>query len=1107
MIRWKTSGAAVLLAALAILAAAPAAATGPEELPGAWREVRRQVQGQRADIWVDLPDSWYGPRGLDELHLEALQRRYLAVIGQLPAERTPPHAPWLNAPYLQQAEPDQGESAEPLALPEQVRMVELWGRLPRRVPGLAAQPGQWTRLVQLLPDPEPVPRRPWEKPLPAAPVASTLDGDTPPTQGKGFLSGKTVYLSPGHGFTWTQNLNKWATQRGNTHNLVEDLLNAEAALHYLVPMLRNAGAQVVTMRERDLNSAEAVVDDATPKAANGSGYSEASGAWQQGTVPGFAAQPTVKGSDNPFALGSYRASKATAGAATATAHFVPSVPSAGRYAVYVTWVASANRAPDAHYEIRHLGGSSHVRLDQTKHGGTWAWLGYFTFAAGVDPSKGAILLHNDTLSGLTDRYVIADAVRIGGGMGSVERGTGKPPAAGPTSGRPRWEESCRTYAQFAGAPSTVWDYSADDPSDDVSCRSRMAAWHHEEGEDAIFLSWHTNAPSPARGTSTYVYGPNAPDGTYDFTGTKGSDAFGKLVQKIMVGDIKALWDPAWKDRGVYTAYFGEINPKHNSEMPSVLVEAAFHSTKEDADQLREPRFRHLLARSLYKAIAQYFAERDKVPLLLVPEPPQAVQMVRTAPGVALVQWQPGPAGSAYGQAPESYLVQLSKDGLGFDDGTPATGTSVSVPLPAGAQPLFARVVALNPGGASLPSAVVGAADGCAGAPRALAVQGFTRLDSALAPNDDLSAYNLATIQRLRQSKMNTYDYLVAHVQGLAAAGLGVDSAERLAVTPALLGSHALVDWAAGENSTVDGIFDAAAKQAMTDWLQGGSGRSWWLNGAEVTWALEAKGGAAGGDWLETWFGARYGSDDAGVYALQGAAGIAGSWSFDDGNGATYHVDFADVLAPKAAAAVLNYAGGKGVAATLNQLPNKSNALLAGVPLETVYPPQARQELFAKLVAASLPAIVCTGGTGADAGAADGGVDAEQPDTAGEDVAVVEVAQPDGAAGDEGSAEEATAADGATADAVGADVPGAELPLADAAPGDLAGVDAAADATAKPIPAAPAPVDDGCQGSRQGGQGGALAVLALLAVMVARRRWLVDRPAGATGDKRRSSRPI
>jgi MYXO-CTERM domain-containing protein len=1062
-----------LLAPALTLTPQPIQASGFEHLPGEFRELRREVRGDRADVWLELPAEFFGPRGLDELHLEALHRRYLSAIGR---ESSPG--------------PAQAELSLPQPLPEQVRHVELWGQLPRRIKGLAARPGKWLPLPQLMADPPQVPRRSWEKPLPAAPVASTLDGDTPPGLSKGALSGKTVYLSPGHGLTWNLNVNRWATQRGNTHNLVEDFLNAEAALHYLVPMLRNSGAKVVTLRELDLQSAEVMVDDATPQGSDGSGYKELAGPWQQGASPGFAPQAVINGSDNPFVMGSYRASAASNAAITASAQYLPKVPATGRYAVYVTWVVGANRLPDAHYEIRHLGGSTHIRVDQTKHGGTWTWLGYFNFAAGIDPTKGAILLHNDTLSGLKDRYVIADGVRLGGGLGSVARGTGKPPAAGPTSGRPRWEESCRTYAQFQGAPASVYDSSSDDPSDDVTCRSRFSAWHHEEGEDAIFLSWHTNAPSPARGTSTYVYGPNAPDGTYNFSGTQGSEAFGKLVQKLMVADIKALWDPAWKDRGVYTAYFGEINPKHNPEMPAVLVEAAFHSTLEDADALREPRFRHLLARSLYKAIAQYFAERDKIALLVQPEPPQAVRMARTAPGQATVQWQPGPVGGAYGQAPTSYLLQLSKDGLGFDEGIAVVGTSQAVTLPAGSAPLFARVVALNPGGVSLPSAVVGAVEGCAGAKRALVVQGFTRLDSALAPVEDLSIFGLGQIQQLRQQKMNTYGYLVAHIGDLAAAGLGVDSTERLALDAAQLSGHALVDWAAGENSTADGVLDAGQKSLLTDWLQAQPGRSLWLNGAETTWALEFKAGAAGGDWLETWFGARYLGDDAGVYGLEGAAGLGGAWKFDDGTGPSYHVDFPDVLTPKTASVLLNYAGAKGVAATLQQLPNKSNALLCGVPLETIHPAAARTSLVAKLVQASLSQQACA----VDPGGTDGG----SADTTGSDGGSVDAISADTAAGgDDTGAQSDLGADAAAVDTAGADAAGNDANLSeltgsdavapDLGPGGDAAVDASADVAAKPLPLAPAPVDDGCSAAASPGSPSAWLILAMAGLWLRRRK--------------------
>lgn len=998
--------------AVAIAASRLAHASGPDApWPGELRELRRRVVGARADIDLALPDRLFGAAGLPEGLVELLHRHYHACIGEAQCEA----------------------SVEPL--PADVRQVVLWTTHHRRIAGVRARAGERAMLPAWVAPIAPVPPKPFETPLPQS-SGGTLVGAGQPGPAVGGLSGKTVYLSPGHGFTWTQALNAWATQRGNTHNLVEDLLNAEAALHYLVPMLHNAGAHVVTVRERDMQTQMVVVDDGA------AGYSESGPGWAKGSNPGYAWKAQHDGNENHMTMGGYRtvAATPTGNAPSATATFAPDVPETGRYAVYLTWVAGQNRVSDAHVEVRHLGGSAHHRVDMTRHGGTWWYLGHYAFAKGKSADKGAVLLHNDTESGLADKYLIADAVRLGGGMGSVARGTGKPPNAGPTSGRPRWEESCRTYAQFAGAPASVYDASSSDPSDDVGCRSRMAAWEHEAGEDAIYLSWHTNAPSPARGTSTYVYGPNEPNGQYQFTGTKGSDAFGKLIQKIMVADIKALWDPAWKDRGVYTAWFGELNPAHNNEMPAALVEAAFHSTLEDADQLRQPRFRHLLARSLYKAIAQYFADRDKVPILLLPEPPEALQIARTAPGKAKLQWKPGSSGSVFGQPATAYLVQVSSDGLGFDAGTQVTKPEFEVALPPGNQPVYLRVVATNAGGVSLPSAVVVVSGGCDAGPRVLVVQGFTRIDAGQAPVDDLSVYNLAKVQRLRQWRMNTFAYAAQLAPGLAATGLGLDTVAREAVDATVIGDHALVVWAAGENSTVDGVLDATQQKLLADWLQKGKGHALWLTGAEVAWALDNKGAPASGDWLQTWFGARFADDDAATYALAGAAPVTGAFAFDDGTQHSYDVDFPDVLALQGATKLLQYQGGSGgAAATRMAVPGGAVAALFGFPLETVHPEAARANLLGQLVAGTVGPVDCQGPAVADG--------AVGPDAGG-----------------------AESGPGHADEPAGADAMGGELQKGDTIASDGAGLDAGAAASdggadAGVAKASPQSADDGCGAGR------------------------------------------
>ena len=999
----------LLLILPCVALAAPRTTGAP--LPPAVREVDARVQGSRADVYLAIEAAFLRSPQFTERWIEAVQRPLLGTLA-----------------------------------PRGVRGVELWTRTPDKHGAL----GPWVRLVSLLPEIPPVPRRDYERPQGAAlppppPGPSVVNGAVAAGWPPGGLSGKRIYISQGHGFTWTQSSGHWETQRGNTNKLVEDLLNAEAVNHYLAAMLHNAGAEVVTARERDLQTQMAIVDDGDGAAG---GYGE-QGVFQAGTAAGFKSglAPYV-GQINPFVEGSYRAAQAVSGAPTATASYVPDVPQDGMYAVYLGYVAGTNRMSDAHVEIRHTGGVTHLRINQQSHGGTWNYLGHFRFLGGTHPDSGAVLLHNDSLQDASGKYLIADVVRLGGGQGDISRGTGQPPSAGPVSTRPRWEECARYTAQYFGAPPTVYNITADDHSDDVSTRSRFAAWDHEDGEDSVFVSWHTNAPSPARGTSTYVYGPNAPDGTYQFTGAKDSDKLAKLLQDTIVADAKTLWDPTWKDLGVFSAYFGEINPKHNSEMPSVLVEAAFHDTLADADFLREPRFRHSLARSIYKAITTYFAQRDGLPVHLQPEPPGQVFASNLGGGKGRVTWQPGLSGGVYGDAAAGYRVLFSKDGRGFDAGVATTQLTLDFDMPPAGTPLYLRVVATNPGGWSLPSAVLGVVAGCLGPARALAVQGFTRLDSVQMPVDDLSAWNDGQVQRLRQTRMNRFDHLIEHIEALAAAGLSVDSADRDALPD--LSTYALIDWAAGQQSTIDVVWSDADKKALAAYLNLGAGHAILASGSEIAWVIDHKAGPAGSDWLATWFGARYLADDAGTSQLLASAGGI-SWagaSFDDPQG--YEVHTPDVYQLDGGTAVLDYGGGKGIAAVAHAV-GGAHTVLMGAPIEMVTPMAARKELFAKLLAQmAVPpdSALCTtapveggadAGAAADVAASDAGAVADTSETPD---AIAEIVTTVDAVGDAKSGPETVAGPDATAgkDATGLDVKFAlpDVQAAAANPGKASG---------------------------------------------------------------------
>jgi N-acetylmuramoyl-L-alanine amidase len=893
-------------AGLACMTSLEARASWPEPpqrlsdvLPAGARVIARALEpadlGPRLDLYLQLPDVTGGL--VSEAFLEELVRAALAEAG------------------------------------DEVSGVLPWVATPR---------DGWVPLPSLLPAVPPVPAKPGEGLVTAGPATG---GRRP-----GALTGKVVYVSAGHGWTWTPSIGRWATQRGNTHGVVEDMVSIETINTYLVRYLENAGATVFTVRERDVQTAMVIVDDGG--AQGGGRYSEAGG-WSDSTGDGFeAGRAPYAGTTNPFALGGTRV-VATGATATATASYVPNVPRDGLYQVYVSYAAGSNRAPDAHYVVRHAGGEAHVRVDQRRHGGTWFPIGQWYFRAGEDAARGAVVLQNDSAAG-GGTVVSADAVRFGGGLGDAARGTSA--TSGPkalTSGKPRYEENSRYHVQFSGAPSSVYATSTanppNEPSEDVSSRSRYAAWQNETGEDAVYVSWHTNAPNPARGTISFVYGPNPPNGDYDFEGTAGSDRLGRLIHDEIVRDIRGEFDPSWKDRGLKTAYFGEINPRHNAEMPAALVEVCFHDTEADAAWLKEPRFREVAARAYYQGIVKYFAERDGTPVVLAPDVPTHSQVTVTGPTTARVAWRaPVVSADIGGHAATGYRVYVSEDGRAFDDGTAVSGTSFELQGLEPGVPVFVRVSATNAGGESNPSPVLAAATGCGSAADGLLVHGFYRHDVGLAWTEDLSAYGLGTAIRMLPERMNRYDAVVGQAGSLAASGLSFDGAEAptVEVGDAALGGYALLVWALGEESSADETFSEVEQERLGAWL--GEGRTLVVSGSELGWDLGASGDAADQAFLAS-LGVDFAADDAGTYALETPDG--GQLTLDDGTRGTYDVNSPDVLTPRAGArVVLRYADGSAAGVAYRDASRGYETVVLGVPLEAIGPAGERDDFLGTVLA-------------------------------------------------------------------------------------------------------------------------------------------------------------
>ena len=233
------------------------------------------------------------------------------------------------------------------------------------------------------------------------------------------LNGRHLALWQSHGWYYNQPTHRWQWQRARLLNTVEDLYTQSYVVPFLVPMLENAGANVLLPRERDINTIEVVVDN---DALMG-GYYELSGGnvWKKGDT-GFAnAQASYENCENPFVMGTYRMAdgvvKGKKQVAESVAKWIPEMPKDGEFAVYVSYKTLPNSTDGALYTVKYNGGETQFKVNQKMGGSTWIYLGTFPFSKG-SPDQGVFLTNLSEKAGVV---VTADAVKFGGGMGNIAR--------------------------------------------------------------------------------------------------------------------------------------------------------------------------------------------------------------------------------------------------------------------------------------------------------------------------------------------------------------------------------------------------------------------------------------------------------------------------------------------------------------------------------------------------------------------------------------------------------------------------------------------------------------------------------------------------------------
>lgn len=567
----------------------------------------------------------------------------------------------------------------------------------------------------------------------------------------GGLAGRNIVVGPSHGITWHKE-NRWQFQRARVYTIIEDLFPLSYINPFLAPMLENAGAVVWSVRERDYQTAEVIVDnDGTTRYSTFS----TTGDWQPATAPGWkGGRPAVLDQDTePFTLGTTLRALADPDpdADAPQAVYTPWFPHDGCYAVYLSWAHDPSNSPAVPVTVRHLGGETRFLVNQQVAGNTWVLLDFFEFAKGADDERGAVVVDaaGAAPSAAADgpTYISIDAVRVGGGMGNIA-------PMDQISHKPRYAEASNYWLQYSGAPADmVYKRQFDVEHFGVDYWSDIAA----RAEWPNYLHGAPNGPNPVDGTSHRNHpGLGVPvdlyfswhtDAGFDEVGLIGTlsiyrvfDDIGNdtfpdgrsrwlnrdltvLVNEEIIRSARALYSSDFNRRFTWERNLGEIR---RPNIPSTLLELVSHHNFNDMKYGNDPRFKFDMSRAIYKGILRFIAHSNGYEPVVQPLPPTHVATSVTGEGDITVTWREQPDPLEPSATADGYIVYTSTDGRAFDDGTPVRDNVYTVTGHPGNTSLYFRVTAANAGGQSFPSRVVGAR-WSPGLEPVLVVDGFDRI--------------------------------------------------------------------------------------------------------------------------------------------------------------------------------------------------------------------------------------------------------------------------------------------------------------------------------------------------------------------------------------------
>lgn len=549
-----------------------------------------------------------------------------------------------------------------------------------------------------------------------------------PTEG---LEGRHISLWQSHGIYYKEDKNEWRWQRPALFGTREDLLTQSFVLPYLIPMLERAGAVVFTPRERDVQTYEVIVDNDVDNRSVYRERNSRSSVWQTAPGAGFGMRKfKYMNGENPFEHGTARLVESGTYKQEAVAEWIPDIPETGEYAVYVSYKTVEGSTQFAHYRVYHAGGVTDFTVNQTIGGGTWVYLGTFRFDKGVN-SYGMVALSNVCDD---DGVVTADAVRFGGGMGNIMRG-------GEVSGRPRYLEGARYYAQWAGMPDSIYNgYDGhNDYADDINTRSKMTNYlsggsAYNPGQAGckvpFELSLGIHSDAGVQPCNKFV-------GTLGiYTTDKGEKLLGDgrsrytsrdltdMTLTNVTSDLSALLGRKWRRRSMFNKNYSETRIPR---VPSMILEMFSHQNPADLQYAMNPNFKFDISRAVYKSILQFLALQHGTKYTVQPLPVThfSAEFGRQRNEIVL-RWHPQEDRLEKSAKPEQYIVYMRIGSGSFDNGTLVNGTTYSVQIEPDIVYSF-KVTAVNKGGESMDSEILAVCKRRNERGKVLIVNGFDRL--------------------------------------------------------------------------------------------------------------------------------------------------------------------------------------------------------------------------------------------------------------------------------------------------------------------------------------------------------------------------------------------